>query len=60
MAEISVPSNNAEGEGRKSWAEGRRFVSIAHGSMGEAETQRLLAVKLERTWTMAKRITYLW
>jgi four helix bundle protein len=45
-AVVSVPSNIAEGQGR--WSE-REFVhslSIAHGSLREAETQLLIAERL--------------
>jgi four helix bundle protein len=43
---VSVPSNIAEGEGRFSKADFKRFLSIAHGSLREAETQLMVASRL--------------
>ncbi len=43
---VSIPSNIAEGEGRKSSGEFRHFIFIALGSLKEAETQILICREL--------------
>ena len=45
-AAVSIPSNIAEGQGRKTDREFIRFLSIARGSRAELETQLLVANRL--------------
>ncbi|MCL5439103.1 MAG: four helix bundle protein [Patescibacteria group bacterium] len=46
-AAVSIPSNIAEGYGRKSPKEYSQFYSIAYGSALELETQVIIAKELE-------------
>jgi four helix bundle protein len=46
-AAISVPSNIAEGQGRRAKKEFSYFLKIAHGSVREIETQLFIAKRLQ-------------
>ena len=45
-AVVSIPSNNAEGQGRDSTREFRHHLSIAYGSLCEVQTQIFIAQRL--------------
>ena len=42
-AAVSIPSNIAEGQGRRTKGEFRQALSVAHGSIREVETQIMIA-----------------
>lgn len=44
---VSVPSNVAEGYGRRSKNDYKRFLHISQGSLYELETQLIIACQLE-------------
>jgi len=44
-AVVSIPSNIAEGQGRRTTADFIHFLSIARGSLNEVETQLTLAMR---------------
>jgi four helix bundle protein len=46
-AVVSVPSNIAEGQARRTTGDYIRFVSIAEGSLAELETQTIVSIELE-------------
>ncbi len=46
---VSVPSNIAEGRGKRSTGDFIRYLNIAYGSLAELETQILIAENLQYT-----------
>ena len=53
-AAVSIPSNIAEGQGRKSDTEFARFLTISLGSLMEVRTQLLIGVR--RKYSAAEQI----
>ena len=53
-AAVSIPSNIAEGSGRRSEKEYRRFLEIALGSAFELETQLIISKEME--WSNKENI----
>ena len=57
---ISIPSNVAEGFGRRGKKENAQFINIAYGSATELETQIIIAkeLKLEviKEWRKAEQL----
>jgi four helix bundle protein len=45
-AAVSIPSNVAEGQGRRTTQDFLRHLSIAYGSLLEVETQIMIAIRL--------------
>ena len=57
-AAVSIPANIAEGQGRLHHADFRRFLSIARGSLTEAETHLLIANRL--SYVSREQIIEVW
>jgi len=46
-AAVSIPSNIAEGQARRTTGDYIRFVSTAEGSLAETETQLIISIELD-------------
>jgi four helix bundle protein len=46
-AAVSIPSNIAEGHGRRGRDDYRKFLGYAHGSLNEVQTQLEIALRLD-------------
>lgn len=46
-AAVSIPSNIAEGQARRTTPDYVRFVSMAEGSLAEVETQLIISIELD-------------
>ena len=57
---ISIPSNVAEGFGRRGKKENAQFINIAYGSATELETQIIIAKELKlaliKEWRKAEQL----
>ncbi len=54
-AAVAVPSNIAEGQGRRTDGEFLNLLSVAHGSLRELETQLMLCERLRSTRWQGRR-----
>jgi four helix bundle protein len=55
---VSVPSNIAEGQARRTTGDFVRFISNAEGSLAEAETQLIIAIELGYSTNEQARVAF--
>ena len=58
-AAVSIPSNIAEGQARRTTGDYVRFVSIAEGSLAELDTQLIVAIELSFCTTIQTKEIFL-
>ena len=58
-ASVSIPSNIAEGQARRTTGDYVRFVSMAEGSLAELDTQLILSIELSYCTKTQTRETFL-